>query len=409
MITRRRCFIIFFICNVLLVNIGWCQESLHIINTYGDGDDVRTVVNDFERQENVPVSLRYMRQDDFKTNLILLIEKSAIADVVIIPADHLGLHDLANYSVVAPDRFDTKIAPRLWDTTVSDGAIRGIPLNQGNHLVMYYNKAIINRPAKTWDEIFDQKMLFDKKSISTIQWNHDDAFYFLPFLSAYDGWPLVDGKIQLNTNSMVEALSYYKVLRDKKLYSQTCDYECAASLFVSGKLAYNINGTWAGENYFRVLGENLGVAPLPAIDGRPMLPSFSTYVIAFPNNSLMGPKKDHIIAFVNYLLSRDVQLNMWERAGAIPAEITAYKHALNNSAGYLQDTLKQLDATKPLPADQAMTYLWDAILKGLMRQNVGVMDSKQAAAYMQKLAERHARNTNTRRLEQSQSKSLTRD
>ncbi len=368
-------------------------EPLRVINTFGDGAAVRTVISDFGRQENVPVSVKYMRQDDFKTNLMLLIEKSAIADVVIIPADHLGLHDLANYSVVAPDRFDTKIAPRLWDTTVSDGAIRGIPLNQGNHLVMYYNKAIINRPAKTWDELLDQKMLFDKKSISTIQWNHDDAFYFLPFLSAFDGWPLVDGKIQLNTNAMIEALSYYKVLRDKKLYSQTCDYECAASLFISGKLAYNINGTWAGENYFRVLGENLGVAPLPAIDGRPMLPSFSTYVIAFPNNSLMGSKKDQIIALVNYLLSRDAQLSMWAQAGAIPTETSAFKHALNNSEGYLQDTLKQLDATKPLPADQAMTYLWDAILKGLMRQNVGVMDSKQAAEYMQKLAERHARNS----------------
>lgn len=404
MIKRRYYTFYVFICNLFLSTLGWCQEPLSIINTYGDGVAIRSMIDSFSTIKGIPTSQKYMRQDDFKTNLILLLEKSGIADIVIIPADHLGLHDLANYSVVSPTSFNAEIPTRLWDTGVSDSAIRGVPLIQGNHLVMYFNKALVPRPAKTWDELLDQKIQLDKKSISTIQWNHDDAFYFLPFLSAYDGWPLVDGKIQLNTNAMVEALSYYKVLREKKLYSQTCDYDCAASLFISGKLAYNINGTWAGDNYFRILGDDLGVAPLPTIDGRPMLPPFSTYVIAFPNNSLMGPKKDHIIAFVNYLLSREVQVSLWAQAGAIPTETTAFKHALTHSAGYLQDTLKQLDATRPLPADQAMTYLWDAILKGLMRQNVGVMDSKQAADYMQKLAERHARATQSQSTKSNEQK-----
>lgn len=369
------------------------SEDLRVINTFGDGVAIESVINKFRDSTSVPVSITYMRQDDFKTNLMLLLEKSGISDVVIIPADHLGLHELADYSVVSPTMFSSHIESKLWDTTVSDGAIRGVPINQGNHLVMYYNKSLISRPAKTWDELLDQKTRLDKSSILTIQWNHDDAFYFLPFLSAYNGWPLVNGEIQLNTPAMVEALTFYKILRDRNLYSKSCDYDCATDLFLSGKLAYNINGTWAGEKYARVLGDNLGVAALPSIDGLQMRPSFSTYVIAFPHNRLNGRKKDQIIKLVNFLLSHTTQTDLWNATAAIPAETTAFNHVLSNSSGYLNQTLRLLDSTKPLPADHAMTFLWDAIQKGLMRQNVGVMTPTQAAAYMQKLAERHARHS----------------
>lgn len=370
------------------------NEPLRIIDTFGDGVAMQSVIVEFSKRQGIATTVKYMRQDEFKTNLLTLIATNELADIAIIPADHLGLHNLANFSVVVPTNIDATIAERLWDTAVSDGVIRGIPLTQGNHLVMYYNKALAPRPAKSWDEMLDQKMLFDKKPIphSTIQWNHDDPFYFLPFLSAFDGWPLINGEIKLNTQSMIDALNYYKYLRDKKLYSTTCNYECASNLFMSGKLAYNINGTWVGDNYAQVLGASLGVAQLPSINGRAPLPSFSTYVIAFPNNSLSGAKKDAIMDFVKFMMDSNVQLQLWTSAGAIPTESKAFDHALENSTGYLKDTLTLLDKTKPLPADQSMTFLWDAIMKGLMRQNVGVMEPKETAFYMQKLGERHVRN-----------------
>lgn len=375
-----------FICHTQAV------EELRVINTFGDGIAIEEIIKNFSQQSDIPVFVEYQRQDEFKSNLFFLVEKKTLPDIVIIPADHLGLHAMAKYSSVAVDVFKTNMSARIWESSLSDGVVRGVPLGQGNHLMLYFNKALVSKAATNWDEILQQKNTYDEASLHTIAWNYDDGFYFLPFMSAFDAWPIVNGKLELNSPAIVQALEFYKSLRDKNLYSTTCNYECAIDLFASNKMVYSINGTWAGESYAKALGKNLGVAALPQINGKPMLPSFSTYVIAFPGNSLSGSRKAEIIKLVDYLQSSSVQLQLWELTGSIPVDQVAFNQAKNNATGYLQQTLNLINHTKPLAADQSVTYLWDAMGKGLLRQNVGALMPKQAAAYMQQLADRHVRN-----------------
>lgn len=47
--------------------------------------------------------------------------------------------------------------------------------------------------------------------------------------------------------------------------------------------------------------------------------------------------------------------------------------------------------TRPVPADTAMSFIWDAIYKGKTRYQAGGMTAEQAAAYMQQLFERNQR------------------
>jgi hypothetical protein len=47
--------------------------------------------------------------------------------------------------------------------------------------------------------------------------------------------------------------------------------------------------------------------------------------------------------------------------------------------------------TKPISADQEMSSVWNAMSKGMVRYNDGLMEAEATAEYMQQLAERNVR------------------
>lgn len=157
-------------------------------------------------------------------------------------------------------------------------------------------------------------------------------------------------------------------------------------------MAYTINGDWIGKEFHAALGEDLGVSAIPTADGRKMVPTFSSHVLSFPNQSLTGSKRAQLLKLANYLQSTAVQKHFWLAMGAIPVEQAAFEHAQKNARGYFKKTIELMAETKPLPADKEMTFIWDAMGKGFLRHREGALDGQAAAKYMQQLAERHIRN-----------------
>ena len=64
------------------------------------------------------------------------------------------------------------------------------------------NKSLVKEPAQTWDAMFAQKKDLYAKGVATIAWSFDEVYWFLPFLVGHGGWPLNNGKIELNTPAM---------------------------------------------------------------------------------------------------------------------------------------------------------------------------------------------------------------
>lgn len=368
------------------------NTELKVTYTFGNETSFRTIMEGFEKSTGIHVLVEYRRHEELKTNMMILMEQKKLPDAIIIPADHVGLYNLIHYSAIDPSIFKTSIPDRIWKSAMSDGVIYGVPLVQGNHLVLYYNKKLVKNVAKNWDDIFLQKKQFDAQGIATIEWDIEEPFYFLPFISAYGGWPIIDGKIQLDTQSVIDALNFYKELRIKNVYSKGCNHSCAIEKFKTNKLAYHINGEWEAPSFFAALGDDLGVSAIPNIGDKKMRPSFSTYVIAFPDDSLHQQKREALIKLVNYLQSTLVQQQIWTNTGAIPIESVAFEYVNKNAKGHLKDIFALLTNTEPLPADEAMSFIWDALGKGLIRFNLDLMDSKKTAIFMQELAERQMRN-----------------
>lgn len=387
-----KCFI-----RVLIVLSAWstfpvfAQDEVSVLYAYGK-NSFDKVLAGFTEKTNIKLKSEFKEQNDLKSNIMTMMELGTTPDVIIMPADHLGLHNFINYSELDRSLFPAKISDRIWAGSYSDGKLYGAPLVQGNHLMLFYNKSLVKEPAVDWDAMFVQKQELDAKNIATIAWSFDEVYWFLPFLVGQGGWPLNNGKIELNTPAMAAALDFYKSLRTRQLPHPSCSYQCGVDMFKSGKVAYTLNGDWIGKEFSEALGDNLGVAHIPMIEGKKILPTFATYVMAFPRDSLNGAKRAKLIQFVNYLQSPAVQQQLWELGGSIPVEDTAFAYAEKNSQGYLKQELGLMNDTKPLPADKEITFMWDAIGKGFLRHREGALDAHSAAKYMQQLAERHVRN-----------------
>ncbi len=365
--------------------------QLHVIYTYSK-ELIGELLAAFARENHLQLKAEFKEQNALKAEILGMVEQNKTPDAIIMPADHVGLHGFVHYSLLNTQMFHTALPERLWDSARSDGQIYGVPLLQGNHLMLYYNKSLVSKAATSWQELLEQKTQLQAKGISAIAWSYEEAYWFLPFLGGYGGWPLVDGKVQLNTPAMEAAITFYKGLYDQQIPYPDCSYQCAVNLFKAGKVAYTINGDWIGSEFESALGDKLGVSAIPAAEGHKLIPTFSTHVLAFPNNSLEGPKRAQLLALANYLQSEKVQQALWQKGGAIPVNPAALAKAKANATGYRVQMLALMEDTRSLPADQQMTFIWDVIGKGFIRYREGALSAPAAAQYMQKLAERYIRN-----------------
>ncbi len=384
---------------LLQSSLAFAKESLQFVFTY-EGKTFEQIIDRFSAQENIEVERLWSAQGDLRVNLLELIERGNAPDVVLIPADHIGLHELMNYSAIDASFRSKDIADDLWQTASIDGLNYGIPVIQGNHLMLYYNKKFVSDVAKTWDEIIQQKHLFEKEQLKGsnerfIAWSYDEMYWFAPFYGAYGGWPVIQGKIDLDNNAMIQALDFYKSLKDLKIPEEHCNYACARTSFSKGELAYTINGDWALKEFREKLGDDLGIAILPAISkDKPLVPYFSTHDLAFPNDSLNGKKRKELIRLLTYFQSPETQRFIWQSLGVLPVEKSIVNDVISKSDRLEKQMLLAMKFAKPMPTDSAMTIVWSAMRKGMLRHQAGVMSAEQAAKLMQKIADKQQQGKN---------------
>lgn len=347
---------------------------------------------EFTKQTGIKIHHEFRTQDRLKSEILLMVESGDLPDAIILPADHLGLHTYLNYSAIDRAAFSLKLQPRLWETTQSDGKYYGVPLSQGNHLMLYYNKALVTTPAATWEILKEQAKILKQQSIWPITWSHQEPYWFLPYLTAFGGWLFEGNQITLNTEAMANTLDFYRRIRNLAGDLTTCSYECGLEHFKSGTVAYIINGDWAFNELYEAMGENLGVSAIPSIDDKVPAATFTTQAIAFPNNGLTGHKKHSLVKLTDYLQSPKAQLLLWETHNAIPIHDSLLNSIKRTTPLPQKSIIDLMQTTRALPSEQNMSFVWDALTKGMLRHHEGALTSQDAAQYMQLLTERHIRN-----------------
>lgn len=249
----------------------------------------------------------------------------------------------------------------------------GMPINMGNQLVLFYRKDMV-APVTRLEDIPAGKLA----------WPSKQAYWFMPFLTASGGWPLKDGTFNLNTPQMVAALTTYREMINRYPVAE-CELMCNEQAFIKGEVTYLIDGDWAYQTLKDLLGDKLGVALLPSLGGKPMVPLSSSYVMA-RRGDLSDSKQRASEELVRFLLSDERQKALYQRSKLFPSVGKVAERLADNMSDDMRVLHQQLLKSRAMPNDRSMMIVWLVMGKCLELYLSDEYSAKETAENMQTMA-----------------------
>lgn len=371
-------------CVPLLFSAYVAAEQINLVTSHSESR-LLTLLRDEAREQQLQLKAIFIDQEQLKSELFRSRHVDALPDVLLVPPDISNLPNLA-IETLPSSWFLADLAPELAQQVPAVAAQKAIPFVVGNHLLQFYNKALVDQPLTGWDQ------LSPSYQTPIFSWSYNEMYWFAPFVLSKGVKFLHDGEPHLDTPEMIDALSFYKQLASRGVVNPNCNYSCSLARFVEGDVPYHINGTWAIEALSGHLGDNLGVALLPDIDGLPMRSYYSAYVIVFPALSRHSPEKLAALrSFARHVQSADFQVKLLQQGSQMPVNRRARQEFINSDDGLNAVFVKQLERSVIMPDSPEMVIVWDAMSRGFVRYSGGVLNAPAAARYMERTYQRFNR------------------
>ncbi|HYX34411.1 MAG TPA: extracellular solute-binding protein [Oligoflexus sp.] len=350
-------------------------------------------------QKNHP-KIRIIRQhyenETLRTKFLRSAATGDGADIVYGPNDVAGV--FAKAGVIQPvdtlfTRKDfTESSQRM---TEVDGKIWGAPLSEGAHLLLYYRRSQVKEAPKTTKDLIEKAQAYtDAKSQRYgLAYYMSEPFWFIPFLSGFGGWPLIEKDkahaVTIDTAETRQALHYVMALRDTwKITPAECDFDCAKSLFLSKRALFHISGDWELNALRDQVGQDLAVAPLPILSetGRMLMPMMGGRFL-YVNATAQGPKLAAIRKFIEFSGSPLVQKRIAKQLASIPAAVAVRQDPALQSIPLLKQSMEAVTQARPMPPQVEMRAAWDGMRIMIQRALSGTESVERAAKTGQKAAD----------------------
>lgn len=351
----------------------------------------------FETQNpNIKITRQTYPNEDLRTKFTMAATGGQAADIVWGPNDIAGGFTTANLIQPVEGFVDEgKFSSQALGAVKLKGKTMGVPATYGNHLILMYNKSIVPTPPTTTDELIEVAKKFSnpaEKKYGFVMFQNE-PFWLAPIIGGFGGWPLEikdDGNatISLDNEPVKNALAFVKDLKFKhQVVPPECDYDCAKGLFLEEKSPLHVNGDWSVREYRQKLGEKLGIAPLPIVSAtnKPMVPMVSGRYV-FINATLTPEKTAAVKSFVNFLTSKDVQLEVATKLERIPVTLEAQQDATVTSVETVKLVMEAAVNGRPMPAQTEMRAAWDAMRPIQQKIMAGDLEPDAAVAQMQQSA-----------------------
>lgn len=308
--------------------------------------------------------------------------------------DHAGPFTLAGLIQPVQDFYD---ADEFVEPLEIDGDYWGIPISSGNHLMLMYNKGLIDSAPETTDEMIEmgQEVMEEhsdaEDDVYGLVYNSLEPFWLVPWLGGFGGEVFEDDGVTptLDTQAMVDTLQFlYDLEHTHEITPSGPDYDTMDALFQEERSAMAINGDWAIDQYRDVLGDDLGVAPLPEVSEtgeRPKPYTSGKYFMI--SDQVEGDQLAVIRDFMEFATSEEQQRRLVEELGVLPARLSVQEEDVVTEDPLLEASAQQMALGVPMPSVAEMRANWDAMLP---EQNAVLGDGKdpeEAAADMQDIAE----------------------
>jgi arabinogalactan oligomer/maltooligosaccharide transport system substrate-binding protein len=272
-----------------------------------------------------------------------------------------------------------------------DGVAYGVPVETGNNLVLYYNKKLLKDPPKDTDALIRLGATLTKEANGqyTLVYDTTDPFWLLPWLGAYKSSALAnDGRTPtLNTRAMTETLTLLKTLQDKKISLPDADIGIADAVFTDGRAAMIINGDEALAPYQAKFGSDLGVTRLPQVSKQDNPRPYTGGIYFAMPAGTQGAKFDIARAFVEFVISKPIQLDMAKKFRRLPALQSAIQDPTITNDPILKGMSDQMLLGIAPPDSAVLTCIWGAIRPNQIAVLKGTEQPAAAAQAMQTSAE----------------------
>lgn len=271
------------------------------------------------------------------------------------------------------------------------GKVWGLADTAGFHLLLYYNRDLVDVPPADTKELEKFARRLDgqgKIQGRVLGLNSYDPLWLTPWLSAYGGW-LVDsqGRPSLDTPAMQEALALYLGWQDKaKGLASITSYDEVRAQFMAGTLPLVIDGDWAIGELARADNLDWGVAPLPGVvlaEGtQPAAPLvLARYWVV--SRKASGDKALAAASFMEFVTRPERQLDRTVRFGLLPTRREALDDPLIVNDSALRISSEQMLAGRAIPLGVNPDALLNALREPLRQALAGELSPEEAAKLMQ--------------------------
>jgi arabinogalactan oligomer/maltooligosaccharide transport system substrate-binding protein len=306
--------------------------------------------------------------------------------------DHAGPFTDAELIMAVDDMFDlSKYVESALAAVKLNGKTWGVPIANGNHLMLLYNKDLIETPPANTDELISMGKELTKDGQYGLVYNQTEPFWLVPWLGGFGGAVFAaDGKTPtLNTPEMVATLQFlYDIKYTDPIIPAESDYDGADTLFKEGKAAMIINGDWSLGGYKEALGDKLGVARIPMVSSTGEWPHpYTSGVYFMLPDGLEGAKLDAAKGFIEFVTNEDNQVEMISKLNRLPALTAALSDPLITNDPILKGSADQMVVGTPMPTVSEMRCNWDGMKPEMQAVLADTKSPEDAAAAMQAAAE----------------------
>ncbi|WP_106768895.1 sugar ABC transporter substrate-binding protein [Paenibacillus faecalis] len=326
------------------------------------------IAKEFTEKYGVEVTVEEVNPTDQATKLAQDGPSGLGADVVLFPHDHLGKVVTTNL-VLPNDFYEEKTKSSNSETAIQgvsyDGVLYGYPRAAETYL-LYYNKDLVKEAPKTMEEVIEFSKTFTDKNKNKygFMFETGNLYFAYPFLATNGGYIFGENgtdvnDIGLNNEGAVKSMEVFAQLKEiLPVKSGDITPDIKRGLFTSGDLAMDINGPWELEGYKEALGDKLGVAPIPTINGQPAK-SLSGIKAWYVSTYSKYPQAARL--FADFATTKEAQLKLSELVGSVPTNLEAQEDEQIKNDEYISVFTEQFNNSEPMPSVPEMANVWSPV------------------------------------------------
>lgn len=240
------------------------------------GEATQELFDKYTEETGIEIVSERVSQTDQVQDLALAGPAGDGPDLFYQPQDTLG--DIIAQGLAVPFNYSAEELEGFSDASIEaftyEGEVYGAPVAIETYF-SYYNKSLIDTVPETIEDTLEMSKEFTNASKDEFGFLIEPSFYYLySFINGYGGYVFADedgvydvDDIGLNNEGAIEGLTTFQDFVQEGLIPKALTTDVLEGLFSENKVAMVVSGPWNLPIFKEALGDDLGTAPLPKING----------------------------------------------------------------------------------------------------------------------------------------------